>query len=200
VSTHSCADVVQTARDYYNSADADNFYSTIWGGEDIHVGLYRAATDTIAEASRRTVERLAKRMQPLYNAMHVLDMGSGYGGTARYLAQTFGCKITGLNLSEVENRRARQLNEDMGLEGAIDIVEGNFEAVDAPDASYHAVCSQDAFLHSGHRASVVSEAARVLKTGGLFVFTDIMQADDCPQWVLQPILDRIHLSSLGCPS
>jgi sarcosine/dimethylglycine N-methyltransferase len=42
--------------------------------------------------------------------------------------------------------------------------------------------------------------ARVLKTGGQFVFTDPMQADDCPPDVLQPVLDRIHLDSLASPA
>ena len=37
--TASYTDVVQTARDYYNSDDAETFYSTVWGGEDIHIGL-----------------------------------------------------------------------------------------------------------------------------------------------------------------
>ena len=32
------SEVVETARDYYNSEDAEAFYSTIWGGEDIHIG------------------------------------------------------------------------------------------------------------------------------------------------------------------
>jgi sarcosine/dimethylglycine N-methyltransferase len=36
------SDTVATAREYYNSDDADNFYYTIWGGEDIHVGLYQS--------------------------------------------------------------------------------------------------------------------------------------------------------------
>ena len=40
---------------------------------------------------------------------------------------------------------------------------GSFEAVDAADGSFDAVCSQDAFLHSGERALVVAEAARVLE-------------------------------------
>jgi sarcosine/dimethylglycine N-methyltransferase len=38
---------------------------------------------------------------------------------------------------------------------------------------------------------------RVLKAGGEFIFTDPMQADDCPAGVLQPVLNRIHLDSLG---
>jgi sarcosine/dimethylglycine N-methyltransferase len=46
---------------------------------------------------------------------------------------------------------------------------------------------------------VIGEAARVLRGGGDFVFTDPMQADDCPAGVLQPVLDRIHLESLGSP-
>ncbi|MCP5497196.1 MAG: SAM-dependent methyltransferase, partial [Leptospiraceae bacterium] len=28
------------AKDYYNSSEADQFYYNIWGGEDIHIGLY----------------------------------------------------------------------------------------------------------------------------------------------------------------
>ena len=39
------SDVAQTARGYYNSDDADGFYSTIWGGEDIHIGLYESKED-----------------------------------------------------------------------------------------------------------------------------------------------------------
>ena len=50
---------VETARNYYNSTDADRFYATIWGGEDIHIGLYENNTDTIYNASRRTVETLS---------------------------------------------------------------------------------------------------------------------------------------------
>ena len=40
----------------------------------------------------------------------------------------------------------------------------------------------------------------MLRPGGMFVFTDPMQADDCPGGVLQPILDRIHLETLGSPA
>ena len=50
---------VNTARDYYNSEDADAFYATIWGGEDIHIGLYESLDESITDASRRTVEHMA---------------------------------------------------------------------------------------------------------------------------------------------
>ena len=190
---------VATARDYYNSDDADRFYAIIWGGEDIHIGLYESGEDPITEASHRTVEKLADMLGPVSSQTRVLDIGSGYGGGARYLADRFGCHVTALNLSEVENARARQLNAERGLAERIDVIDGSFESIPAADASFDVVWSQDAILHSGQRERVLGEVARVLKRGGVFVFTDPMQPDDCPEGVLDPILARIHLQSLGSP-
>jgi sarcosine/dimethylglycine N-methyltransferase len=191
------SDVVETAREYYNSEDADNFYFHIWGGEDIHIGLYETDSEDIASASRRTVEHMAAKIGGLDGNSRVLDLGAGYGGAARYLARSHGCRVTALNLSEAENARDRAMNEEAGLDGLIEVVDGNFEQIPAADASYDLVWSQDAILHSPRRAQVIAEVARVLKPGGDFLFTDPMQADDCPPGVLQPVLDRIHLDSLG---
>ncbi len=191
---------VSTAKEYYDSDDADNFYYTIWGGEDIHVGLYTSDDDPIFEASRRTVEHMASRLTNLRPGSRVLDIGAGYGGAARFLAARHGCHVTALNLSEVENRRDREMNRDQGLEHLIDVVDGSFENIPCPDATFDIVWSQDAILHSGNRVKVLQEVARVLKAGGEFVFTDPMQDDRCPDGVLQPILERIHLDTLGAPA
>ncbi len=193
------SEVVETAREYYNSADADNFYFQIWGGEDIHIGLYRSDEEPIADASRRTVRRMAELAGNLSADMRVLDLGAGYGGSMRYLAERFGCRCVALNLSEVENERDRQRNAEAGLEDRIDVVDGDFTSLDYGDASFDLVWSQDAFLHSGDRAQVCREAARVLAPGGRLVFTDPMQADNAPVERLQPIYDRLHLDSLGSP-
>jgi sarcosine/dimethylglycine N-methyltransferase len=190
---------VETARTYYNSSDADSFYFSVWGGEDIHIGLYESEGDSIAEASRRTVERMARTLSRLDESTKVLDIGAGYGGAARWLASNHGCHVTALNLSEVENERNRQKSRQQGLADKIDVIDGAFEKIDAPEDSFDVVWSQDAILHSGDRGRVLDEVARVLKPGGEFVFTDPMQTDDCPEGVLQPILDRIHLDSLGSP-
>ena len=193
------SDVIETAREYYNSDDADNFYFHIWGGEDIHVGLYERPDEPIADASARTVARMAERVADRLAPpdARVVDLGAGYGGAARYLAKRFGCQVLALNLSEAENARDREMNVAAGLDDLIEVVDGAFESVPAPDARFDVAWSQDAILHSGQREQVLDEVDRVLKPGGEFVFTDPMQADDCPEGVLQPIFDRIHLSSLG---
>lgn len=195
----SATAAVDVARDYYNSEDADRFYAAVWGGEDIHIGIYESDDEDIKTASRRTVVELARRIPKLDFETHVLDLGSGYCGAARYIATTHHARVTALNLSEVENKRARELNELRGLASRIEVFDGSFETIPFDTNGFDVVWSQDAILHSERRKDVLAEAFRVLKPGGTFVFTDPMQSDTCPKGVLEPILDRIHLSSLGSP-
>ncbi len=190
------SNTVEIARNYYNSADANSFYGTIWGGEDIHIGLYETETDSIFDASHRTVQKIAS-MLTLTESTKVLDIGAGYGGSARYLAKNSGCHVDCLNLSEVQNQRNQQLNQKQGIADQLEIINGNFEEIPSEDQQYDVVWSQDAILHSGNRRQVFEEVYRVLKPGGEFIFTDPMQSDDCPEGVLQPVLDRIHLDSMG---
>ncbi|WP_254716031.1 class I SAM-dependent methyltransferase [Actinomadura sp. WMMB 499] len=193
----SYSTAVNTAREYYNSEDADAFYHSVWGGQHIHVGVYEDG-DTIDAASGRTVERMASGLE-LTPDVHVLDVGAGFGGSARHLARTYGCKVTCLNLSEVENARNRAANKDQGLDELIDVVDGSFEELPFNDNAFHVVWSQDALLHGGDRIRALEEIVRVLKPGGDFVFTDPMAADDCPRDALRPILDRLHLDTMGSP-
>ena len=187
---------IALARDYYDSDEADDFYRTIWGGEDIHVGLYDEGPD-ISAASRRTVERMAAKAGDL-EGKHVLDLGSGYGGAARVLAGQYGAKVTCLNLSAVENERNRALTREAGLDDKISVVDGSFDSVPFEASTFDLAWSQDAILHAPDRRAVLDEIARVLKPGGEFIFTDPMQADELGDATpLQPIYDRIHLSDLA---
>ena len=191
--------VTATTEAYYDSSEADSFYAAIWGGDDIHIGIYDHPDEEVAQASARTVETMAQRLDHLTAEHRVMDIGAGYGGAGRALATRFGSGVDCLNLSEVQNERNRLLTKEAGLEDLIEVVHANFESIPGPDSTYDVVWSQDAILHSGARERVLSEVARVLKPGGHFVFTDPMQTDDCPPDVLQPVLDRIHLDSLASP-
>ncbi|MBC2776511.1 methyltransferase domain-containing protein [Parasphingopyxis marina] len=187
---------VATARDYYDSEEADNFYATIWGGEDIHVGIYEESRD-IREASRATVDRMAKHLGSI-EGKHVLDLGAGFGGAARVLAREYGARVTCLNLSRVENERNRQLTREAGLGDRIAIIDGSFDAMPFDEIQFDIAWSQDAILHAPDRRAVLDEIARVLAPGGELIFTDPMQADrlDDPS-ALRPIYDRIHLPDLA---
>jgi len=186
---------VQT-ESYYDSSDADRFYEKVWGGEDIHIGLYMD-TNNIFEASRKTVEAMTAQLKSLNKNSRVLDLGAGYGGSARYMAKHSGCRVICLNISEVQNQRNRELNAAQGLDSQIVVQHGSFEEIPLPDASVDVIWSQDSFLHSARKDKVMEEVVRVLAPGGDVIFTDPMQADDCPEGVLQPVYDRLDLDSMG---
>jgi cyclopropane fatty-acyl-phospholipid synthase-like methyltransferase len=190
-------DAVVKAEEYYDSSPAVAFYKNVWGGEDIHIGLYHSEDEDIGAASRRTVVNMAQRLSPLGPDSKVIDLGAGFGGTARYLASNFACHVTCLNVSETQNALNREMNDELGLSDKIDVIHGSFEEVPQPDAFYDVAWSQDAILHSANRETVLDEVQRLLKPEGEFIFTDPMQSEDCPPDVLQPILDRIHLEDLG---
>ena len=190
---------VEVARNYYNSSDADNFYSRVWGGEDLHVGIYQTEDEDIYIASRRTIDKMAAHAQNIDKNTKIIDLGGGYGGSGRHLAKKFGCHVTVINLSEKENERGRTLNREQGLDHLVDIIDGSYDDIDFPDNEFDIVWSEDAFLHTDDRGKVIEEAARVLKSEGDFIFTDPMQTDNCDTEVLQPIYDRLQLPSLGSP-
>ena len=196
MSTTTEKTAVDKAEEYYDSTPADEFYFKIWGGDHIHVGIYNHSKESIRDASPRIVQMMASKLK-LNSNTKLLDLGSGYGGAARYLAKNFGCQVTCLNLSGNQNERNRDLNKKNNLDNLITVVEGNFEDIPFPENSFDIVWSQDAIVHSADRELVVQEVVRVLNDKGEFIFTDLMQTYDCPKSILKPIIDRIQLDSMG---
>ncbi|MFJ9407762.1 SAM-dependent methyltransferase [Streptomyces sp. NPDC101393] len=196
----STADAAEAARRYYGTDDVDAFYAAVWGGEDIHTGIYAHDDEPVAKASRRTEERAAAtaagRLGP---GATVLDLGSGYGGPARYLAGHFGCRVVALNISEPQNERHRKTNAERGLDGLIEVVTGSFQDIPYPAGHFDVVWSQEAFCHSPDRRRLLSEAVRVLAPQGELVFTDLMATDGTPPEKLRAVVARLEVEALATP-
>ncbi|MFN0162965.1 MAG: class I SAM-dependent methyltransferase [Burkholderiales bacterium] len=105
---------------------------------------------------------------------HVLDVCSGMGGPARWLAHTRGCRVTGLDFTQSRVEAARRLTSRVGMEQRVDFVHGDATAMPLPDAAFDIVVSQEAWLHIPDKAAVVGQCARVLKPGGTLAFTDVI--------------------------
>ncbi|NEP11214.1 MAG: methyltransferase domain-containing protein [Symploca sp. SIO2C1] len=186
---------IAKTRDYYNSDNMMNFHSFIYG-ENIHIGLYTHGHESIAEANLNALDMITSLLT-LSPSTVILDLGSGYGGTARYLTQKFGCRVDCVNLSETQNELNRQLNKKLGLESLIQVIDGSFEAIPTTSNIYDIVWSQDALLYSSDRLKVFQEVSRVLKKKGEFILTDVMQSDNCPVEVSKPILATVDITSLA---
>ena len=105
----------------------------------------------------------------------VLEVGSGSGGPAVYLAAERGCRVTGVDVNEHGVRNGRVLADARGLSQRV-----QFEAVDAsqplPFANecFDAIVSNDAMCHIANRAEVLRDWHRMLRPGGRALFTDAM--------------------------
>jgi SAM-dependent methyltransferase len=106
---------------------------------------------------------------------NVLEVGSGSGGPAAYLAQTRGCSVTGVDINEHGVRNANDVARAKGLTDRL-----RFHVVDAAQqlpfaaASFDAVISNDAMCHIRDRLAVLRDWHRVVRPGGRILFTDAM--------------------------
>ena len=117
------------------------------------------------------VDALAARAG-ITRAHHVLDVCSGMGGPARWIAHRIGCRVTGLDLTQSRVESARRLTARVKLAALVDFVQGDATAMPLPAAGFDVVISQEAWLHVPDKAAVIGEAVRVAKPGGVIGFTD----------------------------
>lgn len=114
---------------------------------------------------------LASRLS-INSATHVLDAGSGLGGPSRYLSETFGCTVTGVDLAPDYVAIAQLLAEKAGLARRINYLEGNITNLPFPDESFDLVWTQHVVMNVRDRDGLYREIRRVLKAGGHFAFYD----------------------------
>jgi SAM-dependent methyltransferase len=105
--------------------------------------------------------------------LQVLDIGSGIGGPARFLAASYGCHVTGLDLSAEYTQLAAHLAERVGLSGQVSAVCGDALAAPFPDASFDLLWTQHAAMNIPDRPRLHAEMARLLKPGGRLALHDV---------------------------
>ena len=127
----------------------------------------------------------------------VLDVCSGMGGPARYLAWKTGCRVTGLDLTRSRVEGATALTAAAGLSDRVQFVEGNALAMPFKAASFTLAIGQEAFAHIPNKAQLVSECARVLRPGGRLVFSDILRRQPLPQEDARRLFDGMRFSEIA---
>jgi SAM-dependent methyltransferase len=149
--------------DYGSRAEADVRRDAF--GEDIGQSSWLTAAEWL-----RFADQVHAREQA-----DVLEVGSGSGGPAVYLAGARGCRVTGVDINEHGIRNAERLGSVRGVADRV-----TFRVVDAgkplpfADASFDAVLSNDAMCHIPNRLEVLSDWRRMLRPGGRMLFTDAM--------------------------
>ena len=107
----------------------------------------------------------------------VLDIGCGVGGASRFLAATYGARVTGIDLTPSFIEAATMLSARAGLSDTTHFTVA--DAVDLPygGASFDYAWTQHVAMNIRNRSALYNETHRVLRPGGLFGIHDIVQGD-----------------------
>jgi sarcosine/dimethylglycine N-methyltransferase len=108
-------------------------------------------------------------------SMHVLDVGSGVGGPARYMASTFGCRVTGIDLTDEFVTAAKELTERCGLSDRVAFRQGDALAMPFSEASFDAASCLNVAMNIRNKAGLAREIRRVVKPRGRLVWTEAAQ-------------------------
>jgi sarcosine/dimethylglycine N-methyltransferase len=114
--------------------------------------------------------------------MSVLDVGSGIGGPARFLAATYACRVTGVDLSEPFVDAARYLTERTGLSGEVSFQTASALELPFDGSRFDAVLLPHVAMNISDRARLYREIRRVLKTGGRFATFDVVSNGGEPHY------------------
>lgn len=117
------------------------------------------------------VEALARRAA-IGPDTGVLDVCAGLGGPARFLAERFGARVTGVDLSQSRCAAAARLTALVGLASRVRLVRGDAQALPFRRGLFAAVVSQEGLLHVPDKGAALAECARVLRPGGRIAFSD----------------------------
>ncbi len=104
----------------------------------------------------------------------VLDLGCGIGGPARYLAATFECSVTGVDLSPSFIDAAAYLTARCGLSDRVSFQTGDALHLLFDDAAFDAVFLQHVAMNIEDRTALYAEVRRNLVPGGRFVTYDVV--------------------------
>jgi len=131
--------------------------------------------------------------------MQVLDAGCGIGGSSRYLAHTYGCRVEAIDLTPQYVETAKRLNELCGLGGRIAVREGSVMNLPYADQNFDLVWCQNVTMNVEDKRRMFSEVYRVLVSGGRFMFSHMAQGPGGEPYYPLPWAREPSYSFIGTP-
>lgn len=133
-----------------------------------------ATVDEFHIGGRKATVELLDQLD-LHPALRVLDVGSGLGGTARYLARRHDVEVTGVDLTAEYVEVATSLTRRAGLAERVQFRQASAITLPFSDGSFDRVCMLHVGMNIADKAAVFAEVRRVMVAGGRFGVYDLMR-------------------------
>lgn len=117
----------------------------------------------------------------------VLDIGSGIGGPARYVAESTGAHVTGLDLTPDYKLIAEELSKAVTLQDRTDFITASATNMPLDNGAFDIAYTMHACMNIAAKDALYSEAARVLKNGGRFGIYDTLRGTNSAESVRYPL-------------
>jgi ubiquinone/menaquinone biosynthesis C-methylase UbiE len=130
---------------------------------------------------------------------HVLDVGSGIGGPARYMAHRFGCRVTGIDLTAEFCDVARHLTQLLGLQDRVRFELGDALAMPFADDCFDGAYSMNVSMNIADKAAFFREIHRVLRPGAWLMLSEVARGDGEELDYPTPWADSARTSFLASP-
>jgi ubiquinone/menaquinone biosynthesis C-methylase UbiE len=135
-----------------------------------------ATIDEFHIRGRKATLELAAQMN-LNASSHVLDIGSGLGGPARTVAETYGCRVTGIDLTQAFCDAAIAMSDWVGLGKLTSFKQADATKLPFVDKHFDAVMTIHVAMNIAAKDKMYAEARRVVKPGGIFAVYDVLQGE-----------------------
>ena len=122
-----------------------------------------------------TQTRLHTALTTIQPDMHLIDIGCGVGGPARYFATEFGCHVTGIDLTPEYIDCARTLTEKMGLSDRVSFDVGDAADLPYEDGAFDMAWAMNVTMNIQDREKFYKGVHRVLKPGASFGISELGQ-------------------------
>lgn len=178
---------------------SQTIYRNLWGGDDLHVGLYDKGDMTPFEAARATTDRMVRLLPKINRSTRILILMSGFGTAARYIAANQKCKVDCLNDDKVQNAYNQAQIDKEELTKKVTVSFGSVDYMPYDPETFDYVIAQDSFSITANKGQMFRAIHRVMKPEGRLVFSALMVKDDLPEAALQrvaelPVEDLITMS------